>query len=58
MSEERMTWGEFKKKVEAQGLKDEDIVTSIDVWHFNNIKVEQVGGGIPWHWSGYAIEDG
>lgn len=53
-----MSWGEFKKKVESQGVKDEMIMEYIDVDGFNepNVELKQVtnlnGGGFTFRvWS-------
>jgi hypothetical protein len=28
----RLTWGEFKKQVEAQGIRDDDVISYIDTY--------------------------
>lgn len=40
-----MKWAEFKKYVESKGVKDEDKLAYIDLWHFFNISVEKTDDG-------------
>ncbi len=68
MSEERITWAEFKAKVEEQGVKDDSLVSYIDMHgeYFPVATVHEDGSfwvedgirKIPWDTEGEEIEPG
>lgn len=33
----KMTWGEFKKYVESQGVSDDDNLSYVDIGHLNDL---------------------
>ena len=43
-----MTWAEFKKAVEAKGIKDNMQVLYIDIRHDTGIEVETLRDGTFW----------
>ena len=45
-----MKWNEFKKKLEEVGVKDDDEIGYIEVYHFLEITIEKTEGG-------WVIED-
>ena len=40
-----MKWKDFKKKLEDSGVKDEDEIAYIEVFHFTFMNIEKTDGG-------------
>jgi hypothetical protein len=52
-----LKWKNFKKKVEEAGVKDDDEISYIEVWHFDFMTVEKTYNLTEEKPTGWAISD-